>query len=63
VVEVIVYIISTPGDPGLLLTTHRDAVMKVRANHKDLDLPLEVQSWDTEASPLLALSINIGASE
>lgn len=55
----IIYVMSSPDDTMLLLTANREIVMGARKIARDANETLEVNSWDTDASPLLHLDLNI----
>jgi uncharacterized protein (UPF0147 family) len=55
----IIYVISSPDDNFLTLTGNRELAMNARKAAQVTGDKIEMQSWDTDKSPLCSISLNI----
>jgi hypothetical protein len=60
---VIVYILSSPDDVIIMMTTNRTIVDAARKAAKGSNDKLEVMSWDTEKSPLCTINVRVEQEE
>lgn len=55
----IIYVMSSPTEKCLALTTRLDAVTEMRVSSKEQGFPMEVSTWDTDKEELCILEIEM----
>jgi hypothetical protein len=55
----IVYVLSTPTENALVLSSNRELMMQARKAASDTGQIVEMQSWDTDKSPMCVIDLNI----
>jgi hypothetical protein len=59
----IVYVLSSPDDVIIMMTTNRTIVDAARKAAKGSNDKLEVMSWDTEKSPICTINVRVEQAE